>query len=247
MNNKKRVLRWIPLAIIVLALAAAIYFKVYEYFTFSMLEKHYQAIEQWKNQHYLLSVVIYIVIYIVMVAVSIPGATILTITGGFLFGVVLATIYVVISATIGATLLFIAVETSLGAWLANKAETWARNAGRNESSSLFQRMEVGFQKNAFNYMLFLRLVPIFPFWIINIVPALLNIRLRSFVFATLFGIIPGSFVYVLVGNGLSSVLAAGEAPDLGVIFRPAILAPLLGLAVLSLVPIIYKKVKAKND
>jgi len=88
-------------------------------------------------------------------------------------------------------------------------------------------------------------VPLFPFWVVNIVPALLDVRLRIYIIATFIGIIPGTFVYVLVGNGLESVIAAGQRPDLGIIFRPEILAPFIGLALLSLVPIIYKKYKKK--
>jgi len=94
--------------------------------------------------------------------------------------------------------------------------------------------------------LFLRLVPLFPFWVVNIVPALLDVRLRVFVLATFLGIIPGSFVYILVGNGLDSVLNAGKEPNFGIIFQPEVLIPILALALLSLVPILYKKLRSKK-
>ncbi len=211
--------------------ACIIYFKWYEYLSFSALQAHHQQLQQWISQHYVLTVFLYMLIYIIAVAVSVPGATILTLVGGFLFGIIPGTIYVVISATIGACLIFLAVKTAFARWLEEKAKGWV------------SRMEKGFQENAFSYTLFLRFVPLFPFWVINIVPALLDVRLRTFFFATILGIIPGSFVYVLVGNGLGSILNTGEEPNLGIIFQPEVLLPLLALALLALVPILYKKFK----
>lgn len=225
----KRITRWIPLIIIIFALALFFYFRLYKYFTFTELQKNHEFLKQWTAQHYFMAVLIYMVIYIIAVTLSVPGATILTITGGFLFGYIFGTIYVVISATIGACCIFLAVQTALGEWLEKKAARWIR------------RMEEGFQKNAMSYLLFLRLVPIFPFWAINIVPALLGVRFRTFAFATLIGIIPGSLVYVLVGNGLGSLLELGKKPNLDIIFEPQILIPLLFLGAFSLIPIIYKK------
>ncbi len=230
----KQLLRFLPLLVIIIALALAVYFRLYEYLSFTSLQQHHQQLLTWTQQHYFLILLIYMVIYIIAVAISIPGATILTIAGGLLFGIIPGTIYVVISATIGATLLFLATKTSLGNLLKAKA------------GPKLHKLEKGFQHNAFSYLLVLRLIPLFPFWLINIVPAVLNVRLRTFVTATFLGIIPGSFVYVLLGNGVSSVLDAGQTPNLGIIFQPAILAPLIGLAALALVPIIYKKIKAKN-
>lgn len=226
----KRISRWIPLLIILIAFILIIYFRLYKYLSFNELQKHHEILKQWTEKHYLMAVLLYMVIYIIAVALSVPGATILTITGGFLFGYIFGTIYVVISATIGACCIFLAVKTALGEWLEKKAVRWVH------------RMEEGFKKNAISYLLFLRLVPIFPFWAINIVPALLGVRFRIFAFTTLIGIIPGSLVYVLVGNGLESLLELGKKPNLGIIFEPQILIPLLCLAIFSLIPIIYKKI-----
>ena len=227
----KVILRWLPLFIILVALGFIIYFRLYEYLRFSMLQQNYQQLQYWTAQYYLLVVLAFIAIYIIAVAVSIPGATILTLAGGFLFGILPGTIYVVMSATIGACIIFLAVKTALGKWLSQKAGGW------------ISRMEKGFQKNAFNYLLFLRLVPLFPFWAINIVSALLDVRFRVFVIATFFGIIPGTVVYISVGNGLGSILRANQIPNLAIIFQPVILIPILALALLSLVPILYKKRK----
>lgn len=107
-------------------------------------------------------------------------------------------------------------------------------------------MQQGFQENAFSYLLFLRLVPIFPFWLVNIVPALLGISKQTFVIATFLGIIPGSFIYVLVGNGLGHVLDANKTPNLRIIFDPEVLIPLLALALISLIPVGYKHFKNKK-
>lgn len=227
--------RWIPLLIIAIILATAIYFKWYEYLSFSSLQQHHKLISSWVDQHYLKAVIGFMVVYIIAIAISLPGGVFLTLAGGFMFGPWLSTIYVVISATIGASLIFLAVKTAFGEWLANKASGW------------IAKLERGFQHNAFAYLLSLRLVPIFPFWVINIVPALLNIPLRTFFFATLIGIIPGTFVYCLVGNGLSALFESGQQPNLGIIFQPAILIPLILLALLSLTPMIYKKIKGKNS
>ena len=107
-----------------------------------------------------------------------------------------------------------------------------------------RRMEAGFKANALSYLLFLRLVPVFPFWLVNLVPAFLGVPLRTYAIGTLIGIVPGSAVYCSVGNGLGAVFDAGGRPDLGIIFKPEILGPIIGLAVLSLVPIIYKRLKS---
>ena len=108
-------------------------------------------------------------------------------------------------------------------------------------------MQAGFEQNSFNYLLSIRLVPLFPFWAVNIIPALLNMPLRTYALATFLGIIPGSFVYVLVGNGLGAVLDKNETPNLSVLFEPTVLIPILCLAGLSLLPILYKRYKKAHD
>jgi uncharacterized membrane protein YdjX (TVP38/TMEM64 family) len=114
---------------------------------------------------------------------------------------------------------------------------------RAKAGPAMRRMEDGFRENALSYLLVLRLVPLFPFWLVNLVPAFLGVPLRTFVIGTFVGIIPGSVVYCLVGSGLGSVFDAGETPDLGIIFEPEILAPIIGLAVLSVIPVVYKHLK----
>lgn len=233
-NNRKRLWlvllkRWLPLLLIVLVLALIFSLRLHKYLSFESLKTHRNLLLEWTSEHFLLSSLIFVAIYTIAVAVSIPGATFLTLAGGFLFGPLFGSILVVISATMGATLLYFAVKTSLGDWLSQKATGW------------ISRMRDGFQENAFSYLLFLRLVPVFPFWVINIVPALLGVSAATFIIATFFGIIPGSVVYVLVGNGLSHIFATNQTPNLSIIFDQKILYPLLALAAMSLLPVIYQK------
>ncbi|EKD72961.1 MAG: hypothetical protein ACD_45C00499G0002 [uncultured bacterium] len=226
--------RWLPLTILLIGLGTFFYFDLSQFLHFTALKQHRQTLLSWTGTHYFLTVLTYIVIYILAVAVSVPGATFLTLVGGFLFGIVFGTLYVLISATLGATLIFLAVRIALEPWMAKKTTRW------------IEKMRSGFQQGAFQYLLFLRLAPLFPFWVINIVPALLGVKTRTFMLATFIGIIPGSVVYVTLGNGLGSIFDQNETPNLGIIFELPVLLPLLGLAFLSLVPIIYKWMKRKS-
>lgn len=231
--KNKHIKRLIPLVIIALLIGLVFYLRLDTYLSFTTLQTHRMQLLQWTADHYLLVVCCYMAIYILAVALSIPGAVFLTLAGGFLFGPLFGTIYVVISATIGASIIFLIVEYSLGDWLAEKAKGW------------IIKMQHGFQRDAFQYLLVLRLIPLFPFWVVNIVPALLDVNKRTFIMATFIGIIPGSLVYVLVGNGLSHLFELGKTPKLDIIFAPQILLPLIGLALLSLLPVVYKRFKSQ--
>jgi uncharacterized membrane protein YdjX (TVP38/TMEM64 family) len=163
------------------------------------------------------------------VALSIPGATVLTIAAGFLFGQLWATVLVVIAATAGATALFLLAKTTIGDTLRAKAGPW------------LQRMEAGFAEGALSYLLVLRLIPLFPFFVVNLVPAFLGVPLATYVIATFVGIIPGTFVYASVGAGLGSVFEAGGTFAPADALTPEIITALIGLAVLSLLPVAYRK------
>jgi len=139
----------------------------------------------------------------------------------------------VVGATAGAVLLFLIARTALGEPLRARAGPW------------LSKMADGFRADAFNYLLVLRLVPIFPFWLVNLVPALLGVPLSTFALATAIGIVPGSLVYASVGAGLGVVLERGEEPDLGLLFEPAVLLPLLGLAALALLPVAWRRLRAR--
>lgn len=224
----------IPILLLLVALILFFYFRLDKYLSFEVLQKQRNILHSWTTQHSIIAPIIYMITYIIAVAISIPGAIFLTLIGGFLFGIMMGTIYVLISATIGASILFLAARSAFNSFFALKAKPW------------IQKMEKGFQQNALQYLLFLRLVPLFPFWLVNIVPALLNVRLKTFLIATFFGIIPGTVIYISVGNGLNTIFDSGQTPNLSIIFKPAILLPLIGLAILSLLPVFYKKWKGHH-
>jgi uncharacterized membrane protein YdjX (TVP38/TMEM64 family) len=224
--------RLLPLGLLLLAIAAAFGLGLDDYISFEQLERNRAQLLALVDRHPVLAPLAFMLVYAAVIALSVPGGAILTVAGGFLFGVGAGTCYVVIAATAGATVVFLIARTALGDSLRQKA------------GPAMRRMEAGFRDNALNYLLFLRLIPLFPFWLVNLVPAFLGVPLRTYVVATCIGIIPGSLVYASVGNGLGAVFEAGGTPDLGIIFRPQIMLPIVGLAILALLPVAYKKFKA---
>ena len=232
MSNKVK--KWFPIAVLIAGLILFFALGGTKYLSFQMLSHHYKALSAYTLNHHFLSAMIFVSVYILIAAFSIPGATVMTLLGGFLFGAVFGTFWVVIGASIGATLTFLAVKTAFGDILKNKA------------GSTIQKMQEGFTKNEFSYMLFLRFLPIFPFFIINIAAGVLGVRLRTFFFGTLLGIIPGSFTYAWGGSGLGYALSKGKEIDMGIIFEPKVLFPIIVLAALSVIPVVYKKLKSKK-
>jgi uncharacterized membrane protein YdjX (TVP38/TMEM64 family) len=221
----------LPLGIIIVSLAAFFYFGLDKYMTLEALKQHRHAMLAWTQSHTILAMLSYMLTYILLVAISFPGASLLTIVGGFLFGIVVGSLLVSVSATVGASIIFWAARTALG-------DFFEKRAGR-----FIGRMEKGFQENALSYLLVLRLIPIFPFWLVNIMPAILNIRFSVYLIGTFLGIIPGVVVYVMLGNGLGFAFDKGEAIDFHLIYAPQILIPIVGLAILSFVPMVYKAIK----
>lgn len=217
--------------ILILAIGLMIFFSLggQKYLSMEMLQQHYQSLLDYTHQHLIVSTVIFMLAYILIVAFSIPGATIMTLLGGFLFGIFPGALWVILSATIGATVVFLAVKSAFG-------ESLQRRAGGN-----IEKLRQGFSHNAFNYLLTLRLIPIFPFFIINIACGVLGVRLKAFFWGTLLGIIPGSVIYVWVGTGLGFAPQQGEQLNMGIIFQPQFILPIIALALLSLVPMIRKK------
>lgn len=220
--------RLIPLVILAAGLAAFFVLDLGQYVSLDALKENREFLQTFVAENTALAFTVYMAIYTVMVAFSLPGALIATLTGGFLFGTIFGGLATVVAATIGATIVFLIAKTALG-------DTLRAKAGPG-----IQKMEAGFQKNAFSYLMVLRLVPLFPFFLVNLAPAFLGVKLRTFVVATFFGIIPGTFVFASVGNGLGAIFDEGGEPNLGIIFQPEVLGPILALAALSLVPVIYK-------
>lgn len=225
--------RYLPLLVLLLGLFAFGYFGWYQYFNLTTLKQHHLALLNWTTHHYLLAPCLYVLIYIAMVAICIPTTIILTLIGGYLFGLLAGTLYVIFSATIGATLLFMATQSAIGPWLAQSVKA-------QKAKGWVVKMHAGFNRNAFNYILALHLIPIFPFALINVAAACLNVRITTFITATFLGIIPYSFIYVSLGNSLSTLFAMNEMPGLYVILTPPFLIPLSALALLSLLPVFTK-------
>lgn len=226
--------KWLLLSFLCLAFFLFYYFELYKYLSLETIKTYHLSIEQWTNTHYISAVSLYLIIFTVLVACGIPCATVLTLFGGFLFGTI-ALLYAIIGTTLGGAILFLAIRTSIGAHIAAKRSGWIK------------AMEHGFQQNAFNYLLLLRLVPIFPCGLSNIAAGALNVPLKTYIAATVLGIFPSTLIYVFVGRGLDNLLAA-RTPKLDMLLEPSILLPLIGLAILSIFPLIYRHIKSnKND
>jgi len=228
MNVKK----YLPIALLVSGLLLAIYFDVHKLLSFEVIGENYSLIKNYIDEQFLLSIIIFAAGYALIVAFSIPGASVLSLMYGALLGTVVSGFLVVISATIGASMIFLAARYAFADTLKERAGPW------------LSKMQDGFNKNAVSYLLFLRLVPAFPFFIVNIVPAFMGVTLRTYVITTFFGIMPGTFVFASIGNGIGYVLEQGKTPDLSILSSPEILLPLAALGLLSLIPIAYKKIKA---
>ncbi|MFN6998421.1 TVP38/TMEM64 family protein [Elioraea tepidiphila] len=176
----------------------------------------------------------FVLVYAAAVAVSLPGAVFLTLSGGLLFGHLWGTVLSVIGATIGAVLLFLAARHALADLLASKA------------GPLLDKVRPGLERDGLSYLLVLRIVPLVPFWLVNLAPALVGMRLGPYALGTFLGIIPATTVFAGIGAGLGEILAAGGRPDLGVILSPGVLLPLLGLALLALVPVVRRRIAARR-
>lgn len=224
-------LRLLPLAVIGLAFAAVFAFDLDRYLGFDALRDNRTWLMDFVARNGLLAALAFIGIYAAATALSLPGATILTVAGGFLFGTVVGTGLTVVAATLGATAIFIAARTAFAGLL------------RGKVSGVLERMRAGFVDNAFSYLLVLRLVPLFPFFLVNLVPAFLGVRLRTYVSATAIGIVPGTFVYTQVGTGLGSVFDRNDSFSLAGILTPEVATALVGLALLSALPVLYRAIK----
>lgn len=220
-----------PLVILVAGLGAFFALGLERYLSFEVLRENRYLLIGLVEAYGFAAAVAYMVIYAAVVAFSIPGGLVMSITGGFLFGAFWGTFYIVVGATAGAAVLFIIAKTALGDFLREKAGPWLK------------KMEAGFQRDALNYLLVLRLVPLFPFFVVNLVPAFLGVRLSTYVIGTFVGIIPGTFVFASVGAGLGSIFDGGGEFSLTGIMTPEIVTALVGLGVLSLIPVAYKRFK----
>ncbi len=218
---------------ILISLAGALIgaFALRDQLSFSALAENREDLLAFRDAHYLWAVLAFMAAYVVIVAFSLPGATIATLTGGFLFGLFPGVLFNVAAASVGAVAVFLAARAGFGASVANSI------AARGGAVS---RLQAGLRDNEWSVLLMMRLVPAVPFFLANLIPAFVGTRLLPFVVTTIVGIIPGGLVFTSVGAGLGEVFARGETPDLSIIFAPHIIGPILGLAALSALPIVIK-------
>jgi uncharacterized membrane protein YdjX (TVP38/TMEM64 family) len=244
-NNLKR---WAPLLVLAGLTAAGYALGLQHYFSLQKIAENQALLQSYVSAHLLLALLIYSLVYIAIVALSFPGAGLLSILGGFIFGWALSAPVTVVAATLGAILVFKIVQTSLGATIAERAGPFV------------QKLSRGFETDGFSYLLFLRLVPAFPFFAVNAVAGLTKMTLRTFAIGTLIGIIPGSFAFAWLGRGLGSVIDAQRITHDSCVLKngmancpfdisasslitPQLLWAFAALGVISLIPVALKKWK----
>lgn len=234
---KSGLARRLPL-IAILAVAAIGAFTLRDVLSFETLAQNRERLIAFRDANYVATVAAFVLAYVAIVAFSLPGATIATLTGGFLFATFPGALYNVTGATTGATLLFLAARWGLGERLA---------ARMDQGEGRIQRLKRGIDENQWEMLFLIRLVPAVPFFVANLLPALVGVPLGRYVVTTFLGIIPGAVVYTSVGAGLGEVFARGETPDLGIIFEPQVLLPILGLAALAALPIAVRALRGKTE
>ena len=236
-QNKPGLMRHAPLAAILTA-AVIGYFTLGDYLSFETLRDNREALLTFRDSHFLSLVVVFIAVYFTIVAFSLPGAAVASVTGGFLFGLGLGTAFNVTAASLGAAAIFLAARAGLGRSMAAKMEA---------SEGTLKKLKEGLKEHEISVLFLLRLVPVVPFFVANLLPALVGVRFFNFAWTTTLGIIPGAVVFTWIGVGLGEVFDRGESPDLSLLWEPQIIGPILGLSALAALPIIIKTVRGKKD
>ncbi len=224
MNSKK-----IAVACIVAALVAAFFiFDLGRFLTLESLKANRIALRSYYEDHSFLMAGGFILLYIAQTALSLPGAAILSLAAGAVFGAVMGTVYVNIGATIGASMAFLV------------ARYLFHDVIQNKFGPRLEKINTELETRGFNYLLFLRLVPVFPFFLINLGAGLTKIPLRTFFFGTMIGIIPGSFVFCNAGASLAAINSVSEVAS------PRVLGSFALLGVFALIPALYQKMRKKK-
>ncbi len=228
-GQKSIVKKLLPLGIIAAALALIFGMGWNEYFALDTLSKYESQLDGFVNDNYVVAILGFVALYAVLVAVFFPGALILTIFGGFLFGAVAGSAAVITGASLGAVINYI-----LARWV-------MRDLMVQKAGNALKKVETGLQENELSYMFILRLVPAFPFFVVNIVAGVFGVKMRNYLIS-MAGIIPGSAVYASIGNGFRQTLAEGGELSIGsTITQPYVLFPMVGLVILALIPVVVKK------
>ncbi len=220
--------RFLPLAVIAALLAAFFGLGLQRHFTLESLAANQALIKDYAAANRALTMLGIIAVYAAVTAISFPGAAIMTLLAGFILGTLFGGISVIVGATIGATIIFLAGRSAAG-------DVLTRRGGDTVA-----KLEAGFTNNALSYLFILRLVPLFPFWLVNLAAAAFRVPTQTYVLATFFGIMPGTFVYASVGAGLGSITESSNV-GLDVLLQPAVIGPIVGLVLLSLLPVVFKK------
>lgn len=226
--------RLIAPGVLVVLLAAFWLLGLNDRLTWSDLAEYQTTLRAWVAAHRFIAPCLFVLVYTASVALSLPQASLLTFTGGLLFGTATGGALAVTGATIGAVLLFLIARSAA-------AEPLARRGG-----AALGKLHEELRRNGFAYLLAIRLIPVVPFWLVNLAAALCGMGLRQFTIATFFGIMPATFIIASIGAGVGGVLAHGEKPDFGVLVSWPVLGPLLALAVLSLTPVVWRKWRARH-
>lgn len=229
-------LRRLPILVILLAAVIGA-ISLRDDISFETLARHREELLAFRDAHYLWSVLAFLAGYVLIVGLSLPGGTVATLTGGFLFGLFPGVLFNVLGAGTGAVLVFLAARTGFGEALSRKLESAGGKAAR---------LQARLRDNEWSVLFLMRLVPLVPFFVANLIPAVVGTSLTRFAVSTYLGIIPGALVFTSVGSGLGEVFARGEAPDLGIIFTPPVLLPLLGLAALAALPMLLQAIKGER-
>ena len=236
-NHKAGLRRHLPLLLILVA-AVVGYFTLRDQLTFDTLRENREALLAFRDQNYLALVLVFVGAYVAIVAFSLPGAAVTSVTGGFLFGLVAGTVFNVVSATIGAVLIFLAARAGLGRMLEARLET---------SEGRLHQIKQRLNENEVSVMFLTRLVPVVPFFVANLLPAMVGVKFRNFLLTTALGIIPGAAVFTSIGVGLGEVFARGDDPDLSLLWAPEVIGPILGLAVLAALPMVIKALRGRKE
>lgn len=229
--------RHLPL-ILIAAVALVGVFTLRDTLSFETLAENRDALIALRDDHFVLIAAAFVLIYVAIVAFSLPGAAVASITGGFLFGLVGGTVLNVISATAGACLIFLAARAGLGEML---------SARMDASQGRIAKLRDGLRENEISVLFLLRLVPAVPFFVANLLPALVGVRFRNYVFTTALGIVPGAIVFTWIGVGVGEVFDRGETPDLSILWEPHVIGPILALCALAALPMVIKAVRGKRE
>lgn len=226
--DKKIINRGLPLVMVLGGIIAFFYFDFTRYLSLENLRDHQQLLTTWTRGHVALAVMVYIVSYVCTILFAMPTSGVFMLTAGLMFGFRLGFVCALISALLGAILFFLIIKYTLSDWVRNKMGERVKN------------FEKGFQQDAFHYILTLRLIPVFPFSIVNLASALFNVKLRSFSLATVLGLLPATFIYVSIGGNLSVIFSQQATLDVNMFFQPRIIVMFLAMALLAIMPVVYK-------